>query len=344
MAGPRPMPQRWRCCVSATMCGSRKNVFTPRTRAVSSRRFLKAFSRATSAMTSPPTWRKNSTASPIMKSTGSRCSAISGSIFSGALAGTKDLRTTQVLDSLNEILGPHIFPAKADGSNPRACPSCADGQLSLKLGKFGAFVGCSNYPECKFTRTLAGGNGENAEAVEGDRPGVKVLGIDPETGEEVTLRDGRFGAYVQQGEAEKPKRSSLPKTISPGDLTLEQAIGLFIPAARSRQASRDERACRRGHRTLRSIRPARQDLRQYWQGRGYFEHRRQSRDRSHHRQGKRAHRPALRRFGKRARPGPWRTSVRRSGHDQGGALRTLCQPRQSQCDLAEGRRPHHIDA
>ncbi|VTZ49942.1 DNA topoisomerase 1 [Methylocella tundrae] len=147
--------------------------------------------------------------------------------FSGALAGTKDLRTTQVLDSLNEILGPHIFPAKADGSNPRACPSCADGQLSLKLGKFGAFVGCSNYPECKFTRTLAGGNGENAEAVEGDRPGVKVLGIDPETGEEVTLRDGRFGAYVQQGEAEKPKRSSLPKTISPGDLTLEQAIGLL---------------------------------------------------------------------------------------------------------------------
>jgi DNA topoisomerase-1 len=147
--------------------------------------------------------------------------------FSGALAGTKDLRTTQVLDSLNEILGPHIFPAKADGSNPRACPSCGDGQLSLKLGKFGAFVGCSNYPECKFTRTLANGNEETAHVAEGDRPGVKVLGQDSVTGEEISLRDGRFGAYVQQGEGDKPKRSSLPKTILPADLTLEQAAGLL---------------------------------------------------------------------------------------------------------------------
>jgi DNA topoisomerase-1 len=145
--------------------------------------------------------------------------------FSGALAGTKDLRTTQVLDSLNELLGPHIFPAKEDGSNPRACPSCGGGQLSLKLGKFGAFIGCSNYPECKFTRTLA--NTEAADLPEGDRPGVKVLGQDPETGEEISLRDGRFGAYVQQGEGEKPKRASLPKTVSPGDLTLEQALGLL---------------------------------------------------------------------------------------------------------------------
>ncbi|WP_036255616.1 type I DNA topoisomerase [Methylocapsa acidiphila] len=145
--------------------------------------------------------------------------------FSGALAGTKDLRTTQVLDSLNEILGPHIFPAKADGSNPRACPSCNDGLLSLKLGKFGAFIGCSNYPECKFTRTLA--NAEAAGAVEGERPGVKSLGFDPETGDEITLRDGRFGAYVQQGEGEKPKRASLPKTLAPGDLSLDQAIGLL---------------------------------------------------------------------------------------------------------------------
>jgi len=145
--------------------------------------------------------------------------------FSGALAGTKDLRTTQVLDSLNEILGPHIFPAKADGSNPRACPSCGDGQLSLKLGKFGAFIGCSNYPECKFTRTLA--NAEAAGEVEGERPGVKSLGFDPETGEEITLRDGRFGAYVQQGEGEKPKRASLPKTMAPAELSLDQAIGLL---------------------------------------------------------------------------------------------------------------------
>src|SRR5271166_2435164 len=147
--------------------------------------------------------------------------------FSGAVGDIKDLRTAQVLDSLNEILGPHIFPPKADGSNPRACPSCDDGQLSLKLGKFGAFIGCSNYPECKFTRTLANGNGEAESAANGDRPGVKVLGVDAGTGEEITLRDGRFGAYVQQGEGEKPKRSSLPNTIVPAEITLEQAIGLL---------------------------------------------------------------------------------------------------------------------
>jgi DNA topoisomerase-1 len=144
--------------------------------------------------------------------------------FSAALAGIKDLRTSQVLDSLNELLGPHIFPPKADGSDPRACPSCATGQLSLKLGKFGAFIGCSNYPECKYTRTLAGpalegaGNGEK---------GVRVLGIDPETGQDVSLREGRFGPYVQLGEGEKPKRVSLPKGLGMESVTLDQALGLL---------------------------------------------------------------------------------------------------------------------
>ena len=141
--------------------------------------------------------------------------------FSEALAGTKDLRTTQVLDNLNDLLAPHIFPDKGDGGNPRTCPSCNAGQLSLKLSKFGAFIGCSNYPECKFTRTLTPG-------ADGDtRPGVRVLGNDPVTGDEVTLRDGRFGAYVQLGEGEKPKRSSLPKGLSAGDVTLEQALALL---------------------------------------------------------------------------------------------------------------------
>jgi DNA topoisomerase-1 len=148
--------------------------------------------------------------------------------FSGAVEGTKDLRTSEVLDNLNELLGPHIFPAKADGSDPRLCPSCNAGQLSLKLGKFGAFIGCSNYPECRYTRTLSPPTGE---AAEGARPGVKVLGQDPESGAEITLREGRFGAYVQEGEqeegGEKPKRASLPKTIKPDDLTLQQAIALL---------------------------------------------------------------------------------------------------------------------
>jgi DNA topoisomerase I len=147
--------------------------------------------------------------------------------FSEALGNTKDLRTTQILDSLNEVLGPHVFPAKEDGSNPRACPSCGDGLLSLKLGKFGAFVGCSNYPDCKFTRQIAA-TGDEAAAVDGDRNGgTKLLGSDPVSGEEVTLRDGRFGPYVQLGDGEKPKRSSLPKGLSPADTTLEKALALL---------------------------------------------------------------------------------------------------------------------
>ncbi|MGA9486878.1 MAG: type I DNA topoisomerase, partial [Methylocella sp.] len=145
--------------------------------------------------------------------------------FSGALAEIKDLRTTEVLDSLNELLGPHIFPAKEDGSNPRACPSCGNGQLSLKLGKFGAFIGCSNYPECKFTRTLADTNADGA--ANGERAGVRILGNDPASGAEISVREGRFGAYVQQGEGEKPKRVSLPKTIEQGEITLAQAIALL---------------------------------------------------------------------------------------------------------------------
>ncbi len=147
--------------------------------------------------------------------------------FSGALGEIKDLRTTQVLDSLNELLGPHIFPAREDGGDPRLCPSCAKGQLSLKLGKFGAFIGCSNYPECRYTRVLSPNGLDGAAGEGGDRPGVTVLGLDPDTGDEITLRKGRFGEYVQQGEGEKPKRSSLPKGLKPDDLTLEKAIALL---------------------------------------------------------------------------------------------------------------------
>lgn len=150
--------------------------------------------------------------------------------FSAALGETKELRTTEVLDALNELLGPHIFPDKGDGSNPRTCPTCGSGQLSLKLGKFGAFIGCSNYPECKFTRQLAatgvGGDGEGTSE-EGGQPGVRVLGEDPDTGMQVTVRDGRFGPFVQLGEEEKPKRVSLPKDITPAQLDLDTALKLL---------------------------------------------------------------------------------------------------------------------
>src|SRR5271165_3689467 len=144
--------------------------------------------------------------------------------FNGAVGGIQDLRTGQVLDALNDLLGPHVFPARGDGVDPRLCPVCGKGQLSLKLGKFGAFIGCSNYPECRFTRVLAP---TGAESGEGERPGVRVLGEDPDSGDEITLRGGRFGDYVQQGEGEKPKRSSLPRGLKAEDVTLEKALALL---------------------------------------------------------------------------------------------------------------------
>ena len=150
--------------------------------------------------------------------------------FSADVAETEDLRVAEVLEALNELLGPHIFPARADGGDPRQCPSCGTGRLSLKLGKFGAFVGCSNYPECRFTRQLAV-SGENGNGGEIGGDGTRILGMDPESGLEVSVRTGRFGPYIQLGEAngegEKPKRSSLPKGWDAATIDLADALALL---------------------------------------------------------------------------------------------------------------------
>ncbi len=143
--------------------------------------------------------------------------------FYAAIEATKDLRVSQVLDALDEMLTAHIFPPKADGSDPRLCPTCGAGRLSLKMGKFGAFIGCSNYPECRHTQPLSGDG-----APEGD--GKRILGIDPDSGDEVSLRTGRFGTYLQLGEGkdgEKPKRSSLPKGLAAADVDLDTALKLL---------------------------------------------------------------------------------------------------------------------
>jgi DNA topoisomerase-1 len=146
--------------------------------------------------------------------------------FIAAVNDIGDLRIAQVLEALNELLGPHIFPEPQDGGDPRGCPSCANGRLSLKVGRFGAFIGCSNYPDCRYTRQLADINGEKA-SIAGE---AKVLGIDPETGFEITLRTGRFGPYVQLGEGsgeEKPKRASIPKGTDPEHVDLQRALALL---------------------------------------------------------------------------------------------------------------------
>jgi DNA topoisomerase-1 len=145
--------------------------------------------------------------------------------FSGAVDEIKELRVTNVLDALNEELAPLVFPEREDGSNPRICPKCGTGNLSLKLGKYGAFVGCSNYPECGYTRQLdgPGGNGDNG----GLEDGTKVLGSDPYTNEEITLRSGRFGPYIQRGDGKDAKRSSLPKGWAAASIDHEKALALL---------------------------------------------------------------------------------------------------------------------
>jgi DNA topoisomerase-1 len=181
--------------------------------------------------------------------------------FSRAVEETKELRLTDVIDHLNDELGAHFFPVRADGGDPRVCPACEKGQLSLKLGKFGAFVGCSNYPDCKFTRPLIVPEGEDGSDPElaklSNEP--KELGKDPVTGRTVSLRKGPYGPYVQidappvseietpavieepvaedgkkkkkgkpkKPTAPKPKRQGLPKGVNAGDVTLEMALELL---------------------------------------------------------------------------------------------------------------------
>lgn len=158
------------------------------------------------------------------------------SAFSGSIDGTKDLTITQVLDRLDEDLGPHFFPADENGddSGARKCPGCETGRLSLKLGKFGAFIGCANYPDCRYTRRFGVGADDGDDLF---ASGPMVLGQDPDSGLDVSLRKGPYGIYLQLGEQlpkekgkkapPKPKRSSLAKDMAPDTVTLEIARKLL---------------------------------------------------------------------------------------------------------------------
>ena len=154
--------------------------------------------------------------------------------FDKAVGETRDLTITDVLEALNTLLGHHFFPDGGNGGNPRACPSCEDGRLSLKLGKYGAFIGCANYPACRYTRPLVAADDDGGANGAADA-GPRLLGNDPESGLPVWLRKGPYGFYAQLGDAgtgkgkakEKPKRASLPKGWDPATLDLERALALL---------------------------------------------------------------------------------------------------------------------
>ncbi len=135
-------------------------------------------------------------------------------------------RRGEVLDAINSMLERHFFPAREDGRDPRLCPACNKGMLGIKAGRSGAFIGCADYPECRYTRPLAAGSGNGDDVA---LSGPQELGVD-ENGVPVTLRQGPFGPYVQLGEAEgkqKPKRASLPKGVQAEDVSLELALKLL---------------------------------------------------------------------------------------------------------------------
>jgi DNA topoisomerase I len=140
--------------------------------------------------------------------------------FQPKTAEVMEQRPSDITVALDEYLAPYLFPDKGDGVDPRVCPRCAAGRLSLKTGRFGAFVACSNYPECKYTRPFASEGGAS--------DGPLDLGADPETGEMISVRSGRFGRFVQRGDGEKPARASIPKDVSiSGPEDLEWAVKLL---------------------------------------------------------------------------------------------------------------------
>ncbi len=151
--------------------------------------------------------------------------------FSRAVEQTRDLKISDVINALDQDLGPHFFPSREDGSDPRVCAACGTGRLGLKLGRYGSFIGCSNYPTCQYTRRLAieiGGD-DGGETL---KDGMRVLGVHPDTSEEITVRRGPYGLYVQQGETSedkkvRPRRTSLARGMDGDSLTLDQALGLL---------------------------------------------------------------------------------------------------------------------
>ena len=173
--------------------------------------------------------------------------------FIGAVNEIKDLRVTQVLDALDDMLGPHIYPPRADGGDVRQCPTCGTGKLNLKAGKFGAFVGCTNYPECRYTRPLAADSEASADRLLGKDPGDRSR----RGGEGRPVRSLHPARRAQglrrrrEAEARRHPEEHLAQRCRTGS-----GAQAAVAAARDRQASGDRRADHRGARPFRPVRAA----------------------------------------------------------------------------------------
>jgi len=142
-----------------------------------------------------------------------------------------ELERDKILEALEKELADLFFPSDdiKNGTPNRKCPTCSNGNLGLELGKYGAFIGCSNYPECKFTKQIASNqdqneNNDNENFIPGNDG---VLGIDPATGLNVFIKKGPYGIYLQLGDEKKPKRTSIPKQVSAKDINLEKALAFL---------------------------------------------------------------------------------------------------------------------
>jgi DNA topoisomerase-1 len=140
--------------------------------------------------------------------------------FKPKTAEIMEQQPSAITAALDEFLAPWLFPDKEDGSDARLCPACGDGRLALRGGRFGAFVACSNYPECKFTRRFGQGGEEGATD-----SAPEILGQHPETGQDISRKTGRFGPYIEMGEGKEAKRASIPKDS--GELDLDLAVRLL---------------------------------------------------------------------------------------------------------------------
>ena len=267
--------------------------------------------------------------------------------FSAALGETEGLRITEVLDKINEVLEPHLFPKTPDDPEPRVCKVCGTGRLALKTSRNGsAFIGCSNYPECRYTRPLAGGEDGDA-ALDGKLLGTGTPGgavfEDDAAEQPVTLHKGPYGYYVQLGEAadgQKPPRASIPKGMDPVDPSSRTRPRAPLAAPPDRHPPGRRRAGRGRHRPLRPVREVGPDLRQHPGPRGGLHHRDEPRDGASRPEDPARWRP------RRGDPAPRarRASRRRDGRGLRRTLRPLRQVGEGQRHPPQGDRPRSGDA